>query len=140
MKSNEMNNIIFIRLFQDENINEQLKEACKLHDVKTAVILSGIGQVKEVQLGYFKEKGDYAPETFNKPLEILSLSGNICKQNNDYLLHLHIVLGNKKKNTVGGHFMDGKISITGEIVLLKTLNDVYRKFDNNTGLKALIPE
>lgn len=140
MKSNEMNNIIFIRLFQDEDVNEQLKEACKLHDVKTAIVLSGIGQVKEVKLGYFKEKGDYVPETFNKPLEILSLSGNICKQNNDYLLHLHIVLGDKKKNTVGGHFMEGKISITGEIVLLKTLNDVYRKFDNNTGLKALILE
>lgn len=140
MKSNEMNNIIFIRLFQDEDVNEQIKEACKLHDVKTAVVLSGIGQVKQVQLGYFKEKGDYTPETFNKPLEILSLSGNICKQNNDYLLHLHTVLGDNKKNTVGGHFMKGKISITGEIVLLKTSINIYRKLNNKTGLKALILE
>ena len=138
MISNEMNNVIFIRLFQDEDINEQIKEACKLHDVKTAVVLSGIGQLKQVQLGYFKEKGDYTPETFNKPLEILSLSGNICKQKNDYIMHLHTVLGDKKKNTVGGHFIDGKIRITGEIVLLKTSIEFYRKFENKTGLKSLI--
>ncbi len=140
MKSNEMNNIIFIRLFQDEDVNEQIKEACRLHNVKTAVLLSGIGQLKQVQLGYFKEKGDYTPETFNKPLEILSLSGNICKQNNNYILHLHAVLGDKKKNTIGGHFMEGKISITGEIVLLKTSINVYRKLNNKTGLQALILE
>jgi hypothetical protein len=36
--------------------------------------------------------------------------------------------------------MEGKISITGEIVLLKTSIDVYRKFDNKTGLKALVLE
>ena len=140
MKSNEMNNIIFIRLFQDEDVNEQINEACRLHDVKTAVVLSGIGQLKQVKLGYFKEKGDYTPETFNKPLEILSLSGNICKQNNNYILHLHAVLGDKKKNTIGGHFMEGKISITGEIVLLKTSINVYRKLNNKTGLQALILE
>ena len=140
MKSNEMNNIIFIRLFQDEDVNEQINEACRLHDVKTAVVLSGIGQLKQVKLGYFKEKGDYTSETFNKPLEILSLSGNICKQNNNYILHLHAVLGDKKKNTIGGHFMEGKISITGEIVLLKTSINVYRKLNNKTGLQALILE
>jgi predicted DNA-binding protein with PD1-like motif len=138
MKSNEMNKIILIRLFPDEDVNEQIKKACRLHEVKTAVILSGIGQLKQAQLGFFKEKDDYTPETFNKPLEILSLSGNICKHNKDYILHLHIVLGDKKKNTVGGHFLEGKISITGEIVLLKTSINFYRKLDNKTGLKDLV--
>ena len=138
MKSNEIDNILLIKLFQDEDVNEQIKKACKLHDVRTAVVLSGIGQLQQAQLGYFKEKDNYTPETFNKPLEILSLSGNICKQKNDYLLHLHIVLGDKKKNTVGGHFLDGKISITGEIVLLKTSINFYRKLDNKTGLKTLV--
>ena len=36
------------------------------------------------------------------------------------LLHFHIVLGSENKNAIGGHFIDGTISITGEIVLLKT--------------------
>ena len=139
MQSKEKKNIIIIRLFPDEDVNEQLREACKLHDVKTAVVISGIGQLKNVQLGYFKEKGDYAPENFDKPLEILSLSGNICKQEDDYVLHLHAVLGDEKKKAVGGHFIEGTVSITGEIVLLKTNLNVQRKLNKKTGLKDLCP-
>ena len=137
MQSKENKDIIFVRLFPNEDVNEQLKEACKLHNVKTAVVLSSIGQLKKAKLGYFKEKGDYSPEIFNKPLEILSLTGNICKQENDYILHLHAVLGDEKKNAIGGHFTEGIVSITGEIVLLKTNLDVQRKLNKKTGLKDL---
>jgi len=137
MESKEKKNIIFVRLFPNEDVNEQLKEACRRHDVKTVVVISGIGQLKKAQLGYFKEKGDYAPENFGKSLEILSLTGNICKQEDDYILHLHAVLGDEKKNAIGGHFIEGTVSVTGEIVLLKTNLDVQRKLDEKTGLKSL---
>jgi hypothetical protein len=140
MQSKEKKNIIFVRLFPGEDVNEQLKEACRLHDVKTAVVISGIGQLKNAQLGYFKEKGDYAPDNFDKPLEILSVTGNICKQEDDYILHLHAVLGDEKKNVIGGHFIEGKISITGEIVLIKTNLTVQRKLNKETGLKVLYLE
>jgi len=137
MQSKENKDIIFVRLFPNEDVNEQLKEVCRRHDIKTAVVISGIGQLKNAQLGYFKEKGDYTPKIFNKPLEILSLTGNICKQENDYILHLHAVLGDEKKNAIGGHFIEGIVSITGEIVLLKTNLDVQRKLNKKTGLKDL---
>ena len=55
MQSKEKNNMIFMRLFPDEDIQEKLKEACRLHDIKTAVVLSGIGQLKKIKLGYFKK-------------------------------------------------------------------------------------
>ena len=97
MQSQEKKNIIFVHLFPEEDVNEQLKEACRLHDVKTAVVISGIGQLKNAQLGYFKEKDNYTTENFDKPLEILSLTGNICRQEGDYILHLHAILGDEKK-------------------------------------------
>ncbi len=140
MESKEKKNIIFIRLFEDEDIYEQIKKACRTHNVKTAVILSGIGQIKHTILGYFREKGDYCPEAFNKRLEILSLSGNVCKQNKDYYLHLHTVLGDEKKKAFGGHLIEGIISVTAEIILLKTSIDVKRKIDNETGLQTLFLE
>ena len=117
MQSKEEGNIIFIRLFPDEELQEKLKETCRLYNVKTAVVLSGIGQLKKIQLGYFRGKNNYSPENFDAPHELLSLTGNICKQDGDYLLHLHVVLGNEKKNTVGGHLIDGKVEITNEIVM-----------------------
>jgi predicted DNA-binding protein with PD1-like motif len=140
MKSKEKDNIIFIRLFEDEDLLDQIKNVCIFHNVKTAVVLSGIGQIKHAKLGYFKQKGDYLPESFNKPHELLSLSGNINKQNNKYNLHLHSVLSDENKNAIGGHLIEGKVSVTAEIVLLKTSINIQRKLDDNTGLKALFLE
>jgi predicted DNA-binding protein with PD1-like motif len=140
MISKEKMNLIFIKLFPEEDVNDKLKEVCKNHNVKAAVIISGIGQLKEARLGYFKEKDDYSPEYYNKPLEILSLTGNIIKQSSDYFLHLHAVLGDESKNAFGGHFIDGTVSITAEIVILKTNLDLKRKIKNKTGLQDLYLE
>jgi predicted DNA-binding protein with PD1-like motif len=137
MNSSENENLIFIRLFPNEDVNTQIKNACKNHNVKTAVVISGIGQLKKVNIGYFEKKGNYSPKIFEKPLEILSLTGNICKQNDEYFLHLHVVLGDENKKAFGGHFIEGEISITAEIVLLKNEIDILRKINKKTGLKDL---
>ena len=137
MKSKENENLIFIRLFPNEDVNTQIMNACKRHNVRTAVLISAIGQLQKVKIGYFKEKGDYFPKMFEKPLEILSLTGNICKQNDEYIPHFHIVVGDENKNAFGGHFIDGKVSVTAEIVLLKNEINLYRKINEKTGLKNL---
>lgn len=140
MQTAEKKNIIFLRLFPGEDVNEKIKEACKKHNVKSAIVISAIGQLKHVQLGYFKGKGDYSPEEYNKDLEILSLTGNICKDEDDYLLHLHAILGNENKTTIGGHFIEGTIGIIGEIAVLKTDLPLKREYDKRTGLKTLVLE
>jgi hypothetical protein len=137
MESKEKNNLIFIHLFPNEDILEKISEACKKHSVETAVVLSGIGQLKQVRLGYFKEKDNYVPQTFAKPLELLSLSGNVCKSSKDIILHLHVVLGDEQKNTIGGHLLNGTVEVTSEIVLLKNSLKIKRKIDETTGLKSL---
>lgn len=140
MQRIEKDNIIFIRLFQDENIEKQIKKVCKEHQIQTAVVLSGIGQIKNFKIGYFKEKGEYTQEKIKKPHELLSLEGNICKDNDEYILHFHIVAGDENKKTIGGHFITGEVNITNEIVLLKTKLDLKRKTEAKTGLKDLIIE
>ena len=137
MQSKKEQNMIFMRLFTDEDVNDKIKQACEQYKVKTAVVISGIGQLKNAELGYFKKKGDYSPETFDAPHELLSLTGNICQDEEGYLLHLHAVIGDEKKNTFGGHFIGGLVDITSEIVLLKTNMDVNRILDDETGLKSM---
>ena len=137
MQSKEKEDIIFLRLFTDEDVNEQIKKACNLYNVKTAIIISGIGQVKNVQLGYFKEKGEYIKDVFKKPFEILSLNGNICKDASEYIIHMHAVLGDESKSVLGGHFFKGIVNVTAEIVLLKIDINAKRKDDKQTGLKML---
>lgn len=136
MQYQEKNNVIFLHLFPNENINDMIIKMCRETNVKTAVVLSGIGQVKNAQLGYFKEKGNYSEELFTKPFELLSLTGNIVKQNDEYILHLHAVLGDENKKTIGGHFINGTITVTGEIVILKTKINAKRIYNKKTGLKT----
>ena len=137
MESKEKDDVFFLRLFSNEDVIKQIKKACKLYNVKSAVVLSGIGQLKKTKLGYFKEKGDYNPEIFNNPVELLSLTGNICKGEDDYAIHLHAVLGDENKDAIGGHFIEGQVSITCEIVILKVNLDLHRKINEKTGLKDL---
>jgi len=137
MQTKEKGNLIFIRLFPGENVHSKLIEACKKHEVETAVVLSGIGQLKQFQLGYFKQKGNYVPQDFAKPHELLSLAGNISDQGGEYNLHLHVVLGDEDKSVIGGHLLKGKVEVTNEIVLLRTDLKITRKLEEVTGLEEM---
>ena len=140
MQSKEENSLIFIRLFPGEDIYRELEQVCQKHEVGTAVVLSGVGQLKQFELGYFKEKGDYSPEGFEKPHELLSLTGSISNQKGKYNFHLHAVLGNKEKSVVGGHLIRGIVEVTNEIVLLKTSLRFKRKLEESTGLQGMYLE
>ena len=140
MQSKEKSGLIFIRLFPGEDIYQTLNKVCQKHRVKTAVVLSGVGQLKKFKLGYFREKGDYAPEEFAKPHEMLSLAGIISEHEGDYNFHLHVALGNETKGVVGGHLIKGTVEVTNEIVLLKTDLAVTRKLEESSGLQGMFLE
>lgn len=137
MQSKARENLIILRLFPGEEIIQGLRKVCKKYKIKTAVVLSGLGQLAEFELGFFKEKGDYLPERFIEPYELLCLTGNISLQKDGYEFHLHVVLGNSHKQVVGGHFIQGKVSVTAEIVLQKVNLIIKRAQDPKTGLRAM---
>lgn len=140
MQSKEREGVIFIRLFPNESIHDELIKACSEHRIETAVVLSGVGQLKEFKLGYYKRKGDYMPEEFSGPHELLSLAGNISNQDGEYNLHLHATLGNEKKGVIGGHLIQGKVEVTNEIVLLGTRLRIERRLVERTGLQEMFLE
>jgi len=128
---------LFIRLMSGADIFKGLENACREHELKTGIVISGIGQLKEFALGYFREKGDYSPTHFSSPHELLSLSGNIIRQNGDYLFHLHAVLGDSNKGCLGGHLLKGTVVVTNEIVILESQIDLARRLEEETGLMGL---
>jgi uncharacterized protein len=140
MQSKEKNGLIVVRLFSGEDIYLSLKTVCQKHKVETAVVICGIGQLKQFKLGYFKAKGNYTPQEFIKAHELLSLSGIISSSGTDYKFHLHAVLGNEEKQAVGGHLLSGTVEITNEIVLLKNSLPIKRRITEETGLDSLFLE
>lgn len=139
MFSLEKDNLIIFRLLPKENVFEQLKSLCLKHNLKTGIFLSGIGQLGSVEIGFFKEKGNYLPQKLFQPLEILNISGFISfdKKNNDFDFHLHISLSDENKKVFGGHFIAGEVSITLEGAILKSKAEIIRQ-EEETGLKGMI--
>ncbi|OIO45893.1 hypothetical protein COX24_01775 [bacterium (Candidatus Gribaldobacteria) CG23_combo_of_CG06-09_8_20_14_all_37_87_8] len=139
MQIKEKNNLVILRMFPKENVFESLARALKECKVKTAVFVSGIGQLKNVRLGYFKEKGDYQEQVFDKPLELLSLNGfvSLNQEQNNYDFHLHATLSDIEKRAVGGHLISAAVSVTLEVAFLKTDIAIERKVEEKTGLKGM---
>jgi len=138
MISKEQNNLIIARLFPGENVFEQLKIICFKCSLKTGIVLSGVGQLGNVELGFFKEKGNYTNQKFKNPLEVLNISGIVSiNEKNEYDFHLHVSLSDEKKNAFGGHFINGMVSVTLEIAILKTGIIIKRKIEEETGLSGL---
>lgn len=138
MISSQEKNLIIARLFPSENVFEQLKNLCFKYNLKTGVVLSGVGQLSYAEVGFFKEKGDYANQKFEVPLEVLSISGIISESADGvYDFHLHTALSDEKKSAFGGHFIGGIVSVTLEIAILETGIIIKRKVEEETGLSGL---
>jgi predicted DNA-binding protein with PD1-like motif len=140
MQTKQHDNLVFVRLFSGEDLHGSLAEACRRHDVETAVVLSGLGQLKDFELGYFRQKGDYCPQSFPGAYELVSLTGTISRQGGEYAFHLHAALTDREKRAVGGHLIRAAAQVTNEIVLLATAAKITRRVDEKTGLKGLFLE
>lgn len=137
MEYREKGGLILVRLFQNEDLFESLTQLCEACEVKTAIVLSGIGMLKQAELGFFVRKGEYSSVHFPEPMELVSLSGNIIAQGDDLHFHMHAVLARSTKEAIAGHLSKGKVNVTNEIVILKTDIPALREMDDSTGLMAL---
>ena len=137
MEYREDQGVIMVRLHQDEDLFESLEGVCRACDVRTGVILSGIGMLKQAELSFYVKQGRYATVLFPEPLELVSLTGNVLLQDGEYKFHLHVVLAKDTKEAMAGHLSKGKVNVTNEIVILKTDIPALRKLDDATGLMAL---
>lgn len=137
MEYREDKGLIMLRLHQDEDLFESLESVCRACDVRTGVFVSGIGMLKGADLSFYVKYGEYATVHFSEALELVSLTGNVLKQEDEYKFHLHAVLAKATKEAVAGHLGAGKVNVTNEIVILKSDIPAVRELDDATGLLAL---
>jgi predicted DNA-binding protein with PD1-like motif len=137
MEYRQTDDLIFIRLNQNEDLFESLKEICAACKLEVGVLISAIGMLKQAELNFFAGTGRYSPVLFPEPMELVSMTGNVILQDGEYNFHLHAVLARRNKETVAGHLSKGKVNVTNEIVILKTDVPAARTLDEATGLMAL---
>jgi len=98
----------------------------------------GIGAVKNVVLGYFDvSKKEYLRREFDDTYELLSLSGNFAKKDNDTILHCHAVISDSRFAVFGGHLFSAIIAVTGEFYIRPGGKEIYRGPDSMTGLNLI---
>ena len=133
--------MVLVRLEKGEEVLPALLSAMKAEYVSRAVIMTGLGAMENVEVGYFDlATNSYIKETFKEPHEVLSISGIIAHGGSppDFQPHLHITLSSANKGAVGGHFFSGRVAITAEFALRAISNGaVHRAKDPVLGLNLL---
>ena len=97
-----------------------------------------IGGFDGVTLGYFDwERKQYKRIPLEEEVEVLSLVGNITRNEGEPAVHAHVVVGRSDATTRGGHLLAGRVRPTLELVLTETPAELRKQKDPETGLALL---
>jgi len=112
-------NLIVIIMEDGENFTENIKKMVTVKNFpSTAVVVSALGMLKNIKLGYFDGK-EYILHEIKDPSELLGISGVMTKET-DPSFHFHIIIGDKNGHTFGGHLMEAFVCNVVEMFLLSS--------------------
>jgi predicted DNA-binding protein with PD1-like motif len=124
--------VIIVKLEDGEDVHSSLIEVSKKYGVKNGWVLGGVGILREFTLGYFAGK-EYIKKYFDKPHELLSLSGSITIEA-EVPIHLHCSVSNDQFDAFGGHLFKGTVNVLNEILIKKfTTIELGRRLNPKTG-------
>ena len=113
-----------------ERVRACLEQACLDWSIESGSV-SGIGGVREVELGYWRAP-DYQRKALSGNWELLSLLGNISLYEGRPFAHLHASLADEQCQVVGGHFFEATVTATVELFLIRTAR-ITRRWDPEVG-------
>jgi len=140
MKIKRMRNLIAIRMDDGEDFFTNMENVAKQYQIKSGVILTGLGMLKDIELGYLtypKEVGKYVSHDYSGPFEVTSMMGNLGWFKGQFIAHVHAVLADTNNNCKGGHLNKARVNATVEVFILTSEQKFERKYDKKTGLKIL---
>ena len=139
LKTSSTGSFNFIKLDKEEELIQSLVQFA-LDSGKHTGFITGIGVLKDVELGYFDvEKKKYDVKSFKGEYELLSMMGNIALTDGKPLPHVHVVLSGEDFKAFGGHLVRGYVGVTCEMVMAAVDIRIERIYDSETGLKLLTP-
>ncbi len=137
MQSAMESNIVILKLHNDEDLFEAIDWVVRKYDIRSGMILGGIGMLKSFELGYFDPKG-YKTKHFVEPCELVSMTGSIAYSKDDelnFLPHIHCTVADREHHVWGGHLHNGTVNVVNEITILKLDGVKLNRIKNvNTGL------
>ena len=106
--------------------------------VESAIVVCGIGMLREIELGYWDGER-YEKHRLDPPVELVSLQGTIARFGDGRVVHLHACVARRDGSTSGGHLFAGTVHNTAEIALSLSRGIVLERETEETGLTGLYP-
>lgn len=130
MKSREVAGGLLVRLERGEDVIETLTSERNI----PGGIVSGIGAIRNVELGYFDTAvGDYRRRSISDIVELVNLAGNISHLNSRPFVHLHAAIADSDQRLLGGHLFAGVVAGTAELFTRIIDTRLDRVHDDQTG-------
>ena len=104
----------------------------------TGASLSGIGALRETELGWYDtEECQYLTEIFPENLELLSLTGNLSCSGDRETVHAHALCASRTLSAVGGHLVKATCAVTVEVTVVECGFPLNRAHDETFDLALL---
>ena len=129
-------NLIFIRMNPGDDILASLTEAAKKHNIKNAVILSGIGSARSHHYHVVASRVNPPKNEFTKrekASDIVNVTGFIIEGR----VHAHIIHSDIE-TAFGGHLEPGVEVLTFAIFTLAEVDYDFKGFDSIGNIEELI--
>ena len=124
------------RLAKGEDLLAALENCAREHGITLGEV-QAIGAVSQARVGYYNQaERKYYFLDLVRPLEILSLNGNISLKDGKPMVHAHVTLGDEEGRAYGGHLATGTPVFACEFVIQECRSDkvFQRALDEATGL------
>ena len=124
------------RLAKGVDLLGGLEEQCRLHNIMLGEVWA-IGAVTRARIGYYQQESQqYRFLDLDRPLEILTLMGNVSLKDGQAMVHAHVTLSDAEGRAYGGHLAAGTPVFAAEFVIQECRSEkvFQRQMDEETGL------
>jgi predicted DNA-binding protein with PD1-like motif len=124
------------RLAKGEDLLAALEGCVREHGITLGEV-QAIGAVIKARVGYYNQaERKYYFLDLARPLEILSLTGNISLKDGKPMVHAHVTLSDHDGRAFGGHLAEGTLAFACEFAIqeYKSAASLVRQMDEPTGL------
>ncbi len=133
----QSNDTYVLRFDKGEEVIAGLVAFAKENEL-TAGVFNAIGACSEVTLAFYDlENKKYLDHTISEDHEIVSVTGNISRMDENPIIHAHGVFSDRNMTTRGGHIKAITVSATCEVTITELIGNLTREFDEETGLNLL---
>jgi len=103
-----------------------------------AAQITALGAFSRATFGYYdRDKQEYAKIPIEEQVEVLSLIGDISRNEGAPQLHLHGVVGRRDGTTRGGHLLEAYVWPTLEVIVNESPSYLRRQMNKAAGLPLI---